>query len=73
MMARDMTRAQFAVALKRNGWRLEFAWIRRPNSGLGVGVITRRDGTIMRRETIAKARRLFAEDDRKGYGPEVFQ
>lgn len=70
---RDMTRAAFRAALKRNGFRLELVWIRRPGSNMGVGIVTDMKGKLLRRETIRKAIRTFAEDDRKGTRPEVFQ
>lgn len=65
-MARDMTRGQFKAALQRNGFRQVMLWIDRPAApGLSVGIICKRDGTIMRRETIAHAIKSFREHDAK--------
>lgn len=63
-MTRDMTRAEFARALKRNGFRVVLFWLDRPAiQGLSVGIIIDRKGKVHRRATIAHAIREFAAHD----------
>lgn len=68
-MTRDMTKAQFRAALKRNGFRFVMGWIDRPNDAggnrLSVGCFVNPEGGIYRRESLAKAIREFKAFDAK--------
>lgn len=65
---RDMSRREFAAALKRNNLSLTLLWITRKGGEgerktIGVGVIVDRRGKLMRRATLAHALRTFSADD----------
>ena len=67
-MARDMTKAQFVAALKRNGLRIVLVWIWRRDptpeqANMGVPLIMDRKGNIYRRQSIAYALKRFREAD----------
>jgi len=72
-MVRDMTRREFAAALRRRGWRLELLWIvgleTFDGHTMGVGIVTDRKGKLMRRATLANAIRVAAAEEAKRVKP----
>lgn len=66
-MARDMTKAQFTAALRRNGLSKVLMWIsRNPEGGSGlsgVGMIYTAQGKPLYRLSLAYALKRFREDD----------
>ena len=52
---RDMTRAQFAAALKRNGLKQQLLWLHDAETSISFGLVMRTNGKIMRRASLAKA------------------